>query len=146
VLDRGLAALLLFADCVPIVLVGDVDMAVVHGGWRGILSGVIEQAGCAMTGPPALAVIGPSLGPCCFTVGDEVAEDFSRRFGSGVVNENRVDLWASASAALRELGLAPSRIVNPRLCTACNRDLFYSYRAEGPETGRHGCAAWTVQQ
>ena len=36
------------------------------------------------------------------------------------------------------------RVVNPRLCTVCNRDLFYSYRMEGPVTGRHGCVAWTV--
>ncbi len=143
-LDERLAALLLFADCVPVVLVGDVDMAVVHAGWRGMLGGVIEQAGCAMTGPPGLAVIGPSLGPCCFTVGVEVAADFERRFGPRVVGEGRVDLWGAATVALRELGVAPSRIVNPRLCTACNRDLFYSYRAEGPETGRHGCVAWTA--
>lgn len=143
-LDRGLAALLLFADCVPIVLVGDVDMAVVHGGWRGVLGGVIERAASAMTGPPGLAVIGPSIGPCCFTVGEDVADGFARRFGAEVAGRGRVDLWAAVAAALLELGVAPIRIVNPRLCTACNRDLFYSHRMEGPETGRQGCVAWTV--
>lgn len=144
-LDKGLAALLLFADCVPIVLVGDVDMAVVHGGWRGILGGIVERAGRAMTGPPGSAVIGPSLGPCCFTVSEDVAEAFARRFGPGVVDEGRVDLWEAASVALRELGVRSAQIVNPRLCTSCNRDLFYSYRAEGPHTGRHGCVAWTEE-
>ena len=39
---------------------------------------------------------------------------------------------------------AASRIVNPRLCTVCNRDLFYSYRLEGPVTGRQGCVAWAA--
>jgi copper oxidase (laccase) domain-containing protein len=143
-LDRGLAALLLFADCVPVVMVGDVDMAVVHGGWRGILGGIVQQAACVMTGPPALAFIGPSLGPCCFNVGAEVAEAFVARFGSHTVVDGKVDLWAATSTALRELGIRSEQIVNPRLCTACNRDLFYSYRTEGPITGRHGCAAWTV--
>jgi YfiH family protein len=144
-LDQGLAALLLFADCVPLVLVGEVDMAVVHGGWRGILDGIVRQAGRAMTGPPGLAIIGPSLGPCCFTVGREVAGAFADRFGTHVVvEEERVDLWAAASVALEELGVRRGQIVNPRLCTACNRDLFYSYRAEGPTTGRHGCVAWTA--
>jgi copper oxidase (laccase) domain-containing protein len=33
-------------------------------------------------------------------------------------------------------------VLNPRLCTVCNNDLFYSYRLEGPTTGRHGCVAW----
>ncbi|MFH0916749.1 MAG: laccase domain-containing protein [bacterium] len=84
-LDRGLAALLLFADCVPVVLAGEVDMAVAHGGWRGILGGIVQQAGRAMTGPPGMAVIGPSIGPCCFTVGKEVAEAFAARFGPEVV-------------------------------------------------------------
>jgi copper oxidase (laccase) domain-containing protein len=35
-------------------------------------------------------------------------------------------------------------VLNPRLCTVCNNDLFYSYRLEGPVTGRHGCVAWAA--
>jgi YfiH family protein len=150
-LDRGLAAVLLFADCVPLVLCGDVDMAVVHGGWRGILGGIVQQAGMAMTGPPGSAVIGPSIGPCCFTVGDEVADAFLHRFGPGVVlaprsvgAPSRVDLWAAATSALAEVGVPRGGVLNPRLCTVCNHDLFYSYRMEGPVTGRHGCVAWAA--
>ncbi|MFH1833595.1 MAG: polyphenol oxidase family protein, partial [bacterium] len=164
-LDRGLAALLLFADCVPVVLAGEVDVAVAHAGWRGILGGIVQQAGLAMTGAPGMAVIGPSIGPCCFTVGEELAAAFSARFGPQVVVTEgppgrgltfgsrgegrrvraagpRLDLWAAITKALEELGIAGDRVVNPRLCTACNVDLFYSYRVEGPVTGRHGCVAW----
>jgi copper oxidase (laccase) domain-containing protein len=155
VLDRGLAALLLFADCVPVVLAGEVDMAVAHCGWRGILGGMVQQAGRAMTGPPGTAVIGPSIGPCCFAVGQEVADAFAARFGSEVViaaepsaagegGSPLVDLWAATTIALGEIGMSEDRVVNPRLCTACNVDLFYSYRVEGPITGRHGCLAWAV--
>jgi YfiH family protein len=150
-LDRELAAVLLFADCVPLVLCGDVDMAVAHGGWRGILGGVAQQAGMAMTGPPGRAVIGPSIGPCCFTVGGDVAEAFAERFGGEVVlaprkkgDSPRVDLWEAAARALIEVGVPRQGIANPRLCTICNNDLFYSYRREGPVTGRHGCVAWTA--
>lgn len=151
-LDSSLAAVLLFADCVPLVLSGEVDMAVVHGGWRGILGGIVQQAGAAMTGPPGGAVVGPSIGPCCFTVGEDVARSFGRRFGPDVVlapvaegMPPRVDLWESATRALEEIGVPRSGVVNPRLCTVCNSDLFYSYRAEGPVTGRHGCVAWTAE-
>jgi polyphenol oxidase len=150
-LDSGLAALLLFADCVPVVICGEVNMAVVHGGWRGILGGIVQEAGRAVVGPPAAAVIGPSIGPCCFTVGEQVAGAFAARFGPEVVvgySENgespRVDLWAATAKALGEVGVRQDQVVNPRLCTACNRDLFYSYRNEGPVTGRQGCAAWVV--
>jgi len=150
-LDRDLAAVLLFADCVPLVLCGDIDMAVAHGGWRGILGGIVQQAGMAMTGPPGGAVIGPSIGPCCFTVGEQVAGAFALRFGSEVVlapreagGSLRVDLWEAATRALGEVGVPRGGVLNPRLCTVCNNDLFFSYRLEGPVTGRHGCVAWAA--
>lgn len=148
-LDRGLAAMLLFADCVPVVLAGEVDAALVHGGWRGILGGIIQQAARAMTGPPAMAVIGPSIGPCCFSVGEDVAQAFAARYGADVVRrlpgqEPRVDLWAAADRALGEVDVPHERVTNPRLCTCCNNDLFYSYRREGPVTGRHCGVLWAA--
>ena len=150
-IDKGLAALLLFADCVPVVLCGEVDMAVAHGGWRGILGGIVQQAGRAMMGAPATAIIGPSIGPCCFTVDEEVAYAFAARFGSQVVlgplakgAPRRVDLWAAMTEAAHGTGSPRGQVVNPRLCTVCNNDLFYSYRKEGPVTGRQGCLAWVA--
>lgn len=171
-IDKNLAALLLFADCVPVILCGEVDMAVVHGGWRGILGGIVQQAGRALMGMPGTAVIGPSIGPCCFTVGEAVATAFAERFGPEVVlrgpvrsgptvggagaggacrmgeggdeNSPRVDLWSAVAKALAEVGIHPNQVVNPRICTACNTHLFYSYRAEGPVTGRHGCLGWAA--
>ncbi len=142
-LDGGLAPLLLFADCVPIVLVGEVDAAVVHGGWRGLLGGIVQQGGAAMTAPPGLAVVGPSIGPCCYQVGDTLARDFSARFGESVVRPGpRLDLWEVATLAAVEVGVPRERVVNPRLCTSCNNDLFFSYRREGAAAGRHGAVLW----
>jgi len=145
-IDEGLAALLLFADCVPVVLCGEVDMAVVHAGWRGLLGGVVQQGGRSLMGAPGTAIIGPSIGPCCFTVDEEVAAAFAARFGPTVVVGDdgalRVDLWAAAEKALAEISIPGSQVVNPRLCTVCNKDLFFSYREEGPVTGRQGCVGW----
>jgi copper oxidase (laccase) domain-containing protein len=39
-----------------------------------------------------------------------------------------LDLWKANEDQLRAHGLAPGRIDNPRLCTACRGDLFFSYR------------------
>lgn len=156
-IDKGLAACLLFADCLPVVLCGDADLAVVHVGWRGLLEGAIQQAARCMMSAPGSAVIGPSIGPCCFMVEEEIADAFARRFGSQTVADRpaaksdgqpegqgwKVDLWAAAGRALEEVGVSPVRVVNPRLCTACHSDLFFSYRREGPSTGRHACLAWT---
>ncbi len=154
-LDQGLAPLLLFADCLPIVLYGEADLAVIHGGWRGLLGGIVQRAGSAMMSAPGGMIVGPSIGPCCFTVAQTVAEAFARRYGEAVIRSfadqvlgvvYRVDLWAAGEAAASEIGIPSSRVRNLRLCTACNRDLFYSYRAEGPLTGRHGCLAWAEGQ
>jgi polyphenol oxidase len=148
-IDKGLAALLLFADCVPVIMCGEVDLAVAHAGWRGVLGGVVQQAGRSMMGMPGAAVIGPSIGPCCFTVDDDVAGAFAARFGDSVViaperpgDSKRVDLWAATAIALTEINIHPAQITNPRLCTVCNNDIFFSHRLEGPVTGRQGCCAW----
>jgi len=171
-IDKGLAALLLFADCVPVVLCGEMDMAVAHGGWRGILGGIVQQAGRSLMGMAGTAVIGPSIGPCCFVVDEEVAGVFAARFGPEVVLRGgegggaagagraggaaparggpsaggavRVDLWAATTKALVEMNIHPSQVVNPRLCTACNNDLFFSHRTDGPRTGRQGCLGWAA--
>ena len=106
---------------------------------EGYLGGIVQQAGRGMMGAPATLVIGPSIGPCCFIVGEEVAEAFGRRYGADVVLRGRtgdeplrVDLWEAVTRAASELGVQRMHVVNPRLCTVCNKDLFYSYRADGP--------------
>ena len=43
-----------------------------------------------------------------------------------------LDLWAANQALLVRAGVDPRRIENPRLCTACDRDVFYSYRKGDP--------------
>jgi len=148
-IDAELAAVLLFADCVPVVLCGEVDMAVAHGGWRGILGGIVQQAGRSTMGAPATAIVGPSIGPCCFEVGPEVAEAFARRYGEEVVirtdgqeEVSRVDLWEAVARAASELGVQREHVINPRLCTSCNPDLFFSHRKEGAGDGRHACVGW----
>ncbi len=142
-LDSGLAALLVFADCVPVVLLSEVDGAVVHGGWRGLLAGVVQQGAAAMTAPPGLAIIGPSIGPCCYEVSEELAVAFEGRYGEGVVHPGRrLDLWEVATRAAGEVGVPRERVVNPRLCTVCNRDLFFSHRADPGGAGRHGAVLW----
>jgi len=39
-----------------------------------------------------------------------------------------LDLWRANEDQLRAAGLGEVRIDNPRLCTACRPDLFFSYR------------------
>ena len=137
--ERGVPMLALTADCLPIALArrdGDAPgLAVVHAGWRGLLDGIAAAAVHALGGVAA-AVVGPAIGPCCYEVGEDVAAPFRDRFGADVVRDGKLDLWAAGERALRAAGCSSVERVD--LCTACNPDLFFSYRRDGTPYGGQG--------
>jgi YfiH family protein len=76
------------ADCVP-VLVVDVRrraVAAFHAGWRGTLARIVERGIGRMRlrygsqPEDLLAVVGPSIGACCYAVGEEVRFEFESQF------------------------------------------------------------------
>jgi polyphenol oxidase len=140
--EPELPLLALGADCALIGLArvnGDRPaVGVLHAGRIGLLAGVVE-AGMAALGGRIAAVVGPTIGPCCYEVGEEVAAPFRARFGADVVSGRKLDLWTSAERALREAGCA--RVDRLDLCTACDPDRFFSYRRDGKPRGGHGVLA-----
>lgn len=144
------------ADCVP-VLVVDVDKRVVaafHAGWRGTVARIVEHGVAKMREEygsrveDLIAAVGPSVGPCCYGVGEEVRGEFEREFlyGSslfrlGEAGEMRLDLWEANRLQLLDAGLAQARIVAVGECTACARDVggalrYFSHRGEKGVAGR----------
>jgi YfiH family protein len=134
--------LALGADCALVALArinGDRPaVGVVHAGRIGVLAGALE-AGLAALGGKVAAAIGPTIGPCCYEVGEEVTAAYRARFGSGIVRDGKLDLWRAAEARLREAGAASVERLD--LCTCCNPDLFFSYRRDGKPRGGHGVLA-----
>ena len=133
--ERGQPMLALAADCVPIAVAaseGPPRLAVVHAGWRGLAEGVVESGVRALSAPRAAAVVGPSVGPCCYEVGPEV----SARFDADLTNDGILDLWSAAERALRRAGVEAVERVD--LCTRCNPELFFSHRRSGPQRGAQG--------
>jgi purine-nucleoside/S-methyl-5'-thioadenosine phosphorylase / adenosine deaminase len=130
------------ADCALVALArtnGDRPAAgVVHAGRIGVLAGVIEAA-VGMLGGRIAAVIGPTIGPCCYAVREEVAGPYRDRFGAGIVSSGRLDLPTAAERVLREAGCASVERLD--LCTSCRADLFFSYRRDGTPRGGHGVIA-----
>ncbi len=134
------------ADCVPILIAAPRAGAVaaVHAGWRGTLAGIVGEAvralGAVHGARPEelLAVIGPSIGPCCYEVSVDLAERFSAELGSCVANPRagraRVDLWLANETILRAAGVGRIEILGR--CTSCEVELFYSHRRDGGRTGR----------
>ncbi len=153
--DRpDLALAVQVADCVPVLIADERTAAVaaVHAGWRGLAAGAPGAAVAVLArefgSQPSdlVAALGPSIGPCCYEVGEEVRERLRRAgadeatldrwFVPGRAARPHFDLWRAVSDRLVEAGLRRARIHACRLCTATHRHLFYSYRAEGPGTGR----------
>lgn len=131
----------LAADCVPVALVrreGTPAVAVAHAGRLGILGGVLEAAVQALGGGLA-AAIGPAAGPCCYEVGEEVAQPYRERFGASILSGRRLDLWRAAETTLRDAGVGDVHRVD--LCTICNPDRFFSHRRDGKPRGLQGVVA-----
>lgn len=137
------------ADCVP-VLMADPEsgaVAAVHAGWRGtaasIVAGAVAHLNRAFGADPArlVAALGPSVGPCCYSVGPELVDAFSAAgHGSGRWFSDRgpltLDLWSATRDQLIAAGMRAEAVYSARLCTACHPELFYSYRREGAAAGR----------
>jgi YfiH family protein len=140
--EPRLPMLVLTADCLPVAIVrtnGDrPGAAVVHAGWQGLLEGVVEQAAAALGGKLA-AVIGPAIGPCCYEVRDDVGVPLQEKFGADVLVGGKADLWTAAERALGFAGCESVERLD--LCTACNPELFFSYRRDGKPRGGQGVIA-----
>jgi YfiH family protein len=142
----GLAACVSVADCVPVLLADPVTGAVaaVHAGWRGTIAraaaaGVSALAGAGARAGDLLAVVGPSIGPCCYEVSPDLAARFGVEVGAETVRDGprpRLDLWRANALALRAAGVPGDRIEVVGRCTACERALFFSHRRDGGRTGR----------
>jgi YfiH family protein len=141
----------LTADCLPVILAvpGTSAVAIAHAGWRGTLEGVVPATVrelCALTGAEPgdlLAAIGPSIGRCCFQVGGEVREAFHERWGAAharrILEKSdpwRLDLQDANLIQLREAGVHSRNVATVQLCTRCRKDLFFSYRRDGRNSGR----------
>jgi polyphenol oxidase len=144
--EPGRAMLLLTADCMPIALARTDDarpaVGILHAGWRGLLAGIAAAGVRAIGGRAIAAAIGPSIGPCCYEVGEEVARPFREAFGEDVVRESKLDLWTSAERALRAAGA--DRVDRADLCTSCHADRFFSHRRDHGRTGRQGVIAYVA--
>lgn len=151
--EAGLGVAVLTADCVPIVLAhcSGALVGVAHGGWRGLLNGVLNELLAALPAPPAefVAWLGPAIGGASYEVGAEVAEAVARHPLGNLLTARCLrpasrpehwwfDLFEVAALLLNRQGVAV--MATPRLDTFTD-PRFYSYRREGA-TGRMATLAW----
>lgn len=132
-----------FADCVPVIIYdkGQNIGAIAHAGWRGTVAQIVPKTIKKITTNYSniYVVIGPSIGSCCYNVGDEVingvknsVNDYSKLF-----KENFVDLKLTNAQQAIDIGVPEKNIDICPYCTSCRNDLFFSYRKENGTTNRH---------
>lgn len=129
---------ILTADCVPIFLI-DLKkriISAIHAGRQGtmlnitkkVLNKIKERFGS--TPNDLVAVLGPSIGPCCYEVDEKVFQTewipFARKAGKNWY----IDLSSINISQLKEEGVGEDKIYWIKICTYCRPDLFFSYRRE----------------
>jgi YfiH family protein len=145
----ALALAIATADCVPVLLAGEGEVAAAHAGWRGIAAKVLAATLAAMRTPAERVHtwVGPSIGPCCYEVGEEVAEAASAASSESVVlrqglEKPHLDLHAAARTQLLAGGVRSIEALP--ICTRCAADLLWSYRREGSGAGRNLAFIWRI--
>lgn len=134
------------ADCQAVMLWDEVRgvIANVHNGWKGSAQNIVgkvirkmkEDFGCNVDN--IKVEVSPSLGPCHAEFSDpynELPKELHR-----FIKDGHVDFWEATKKQCTEAGVSAENIKIAGICTACNIDKYFSYRAdvamEG--TGRFG--------
>lgn len=145
-----LPLMLCFADCVPVLFVDTKNIAVgiAHAGWKGTMKKIAAKTFLAMqkefgTKPEdCFAGIAPSIGNCCYEIGEEVRDTCKKSFTdtSELIEERDgkfyLDLWKANEIQLMEVGLDKTNIDIAGECTCCKNSWYFSYRADKGNTGR----------
>jgi|UPI000478CBBA YfiH family protein len=158
--DAGVLLAAGTADCAPVLIVDPHLRAAgaFHAGWRGTAARIVERGVEKMhqqygsRSEHLLAAVGPSIGSCCYTVGEEVRDKFEEEFSYGaelfeiVLDASnkrsfKLDLWKANQQQLAAAGLRPENITIVGQCTACTLDSsgearYFSHRAQAGRTGR----------
>lgn len=135
------------ADCIPIFIYDPATPAIgiVHAGWRGTIDEIATIAIKRMADEfgtipgDCLIAMGPSICGACFRVDRQLAERFGKIHRQVVTEDEsgyRVDLQTFIRLDLIEIGVCPDHIYQTKLCTNCQPERFFSYRADHGKTGR----------
>jgi polyphenol oxidase len=123
------------ADCVPIYIAAREPRAValLHGGWRGVVAGILERGlealrDLADAGPDQLHVhFGPAICGRCFEVGPEVPAALG--LDADPHDRSHVDLRSLLAGRVIDLGVPARQVSISSYCTRCGDSPFYSHRA-----------------
>lgn len=150
---EGVPLLIFTADCVPIAFIDKKNKAIglAHAGWRGTYDKIgqktVELMNKEYNANPkdVVCVIGPSIGPCCYEVSQELIEKFNTNLTNCdekfyIIKEGKyyLDLWKINEYILKSSGISEKNIINLNLCSSCKEKEFHSYRKHDKTQKRIG--------
>jgi polyphenol oxidase len=148
--NPGVVCSILTADCLP-VFVSKKDgsmVGIAHAGWKGLISGVIENLieSFHCNGDDLVVHLGPAISMNCFEVGAELKYlylsknvNFARSF-SFYKDKHYLDLYDAAKVILESFNV--KLISGGDRCTFKESELFFSYRRDGINSGRMAHLIW----
>lgn len=147
--ERNIAIITGHADCNAIFFFDPLKQVIglAHSGWRGTLAGIgaamvskmKTEYGCQPS--DIIAGIGPSLCQDCFEVDEDVAlvffdvDEAYRQFADRRGCKFHIDLKGIIRHDLLAAGLTEGKLSDMKLCTKCNKEMFFSHRGH---QGRRG--------
>jgi len=147
--EKNIPLMVMVADCVPILIYDPIHkvIAVVHAGRAGTFKKILEKTLNLMKNKydteaeDIEIVLGPSIRQCCYEVGDEIIKEATRlNYDSAIKytddKKMSLDLIHILKEQLKHLGTPIEQVEISPYCTSCNKELFFSYRAEHNNTGR----------
>ena len=144
----GVVCAVLSADCLPVLLADKKGqwIAAVHCGWRGLLTGILENTLKAMPDVDFIAWLGPAIGGTVFEVGSEVRDAFMSKnpmmvdaFSPVDGGHFLADINKLARLILKDAGI--EGIYGGEYCTYTDTRRFFSYRRDNV-TGRMVSLIW----
>ena len=150
--DPSVTLMTCHADCSAFFLYDRVTRSIglAHAGWKGMFKRIgqklVSRLHDEYGADPQniIAAVGPCICEKCFEVELELAESFASEFdcsdiftrGTGEKSDKGyVSLHAAAVVQLMDAGVPFENISLMRRCTLEERELFYSYRRDGKQTG-----------
>ena len=147
------------ADCILFLLYDPKKevIANVHSGWKGTFKKIVEKAVVKMRDyydcnvEDIICYICPSIRKCHFEVDEDIKElcedifSFTGKVDTFIEKGNivagkqkyNIDTVLINKILLKDLGIKEENIIDSNLCSVCNKEILYSYRAEGETSKRN---------
>jgi len=147
---QGIACAIMTADCLPVLLT-DRDgkhVAAAHGGWRGLVGGILENtiaafAARGVSPDELIAWLGPAIGSTAYEV-DAAVVTALRGDDSAALTPTDPEHWQLdlyALARLRLVACGVNAVFGGGFCTYSEPERFFSYRRDGV-CGRQATLIW----